>query len=994
MQTMTTAPPQTQIAGLYKVTCYDKKNDIGLSAYSNLIVRDKNNHVVVIRIGGYPEHVRAMSDAINAGCVLGIQTEDQSISVKSEKPNGYCKKLAFDGLYAESTLYLTDDQPQSLSLTGDDGETTTVTAKRNLYIFCEDGSEETLFAELDRKLAVPLIPEFQDYFLEELEKHKILNKLKVWSPHFPLFAYHLEVSDDESEIGIILETGLKTEQIQIPGTHNGNITEISTFTQYLNTFSGMIADRIKGSFSPLFDPATEDICDKLKNANSFIKEHTGYELYPAQLACSEAIKRVLEIDNVGFIVAECGTGKTKLGATALYSTQKRKSFNAVICPSHLCKKWVRELHETLPNTRAVVIQSLNDVDKAYEMFKSYPDSVYCVISKEKARDGYMRQPSVYWSAANKGYVCPTCGKVVEMDLFDDGTKYTVPADMHYFKKENSKNHKCRECGALLWSVLNPDVLVPQKTPWVKIGVFGFVYRKFAKQYLDNMDFCRKEFREEPDPKFYQRISDLVNNPNMVVCPSGACRRYPISAYIKNKIKKLDGLICDELHQYSGDSGQGQAMAELAGIAKKVIGMTATLINGYSKGMFFLLFRLKSNLMLMDNQKFEKAPDFCKQYGVMEAIYELGDDPYNAKSRSRKCKKRERFLPGVSPLVYSRFLMNNAVFLSLNDMGKELPEYEEIPVMFNMAEDVSSEYNRIEKTLKEFIESDRRLAMRIMSKYLNLLSAYPDQPYNHEPILHPITGEPLVEPANLSDIDTLNEKDKKILELVERKVAAGERVIIYTAWTRLDTQQKLLKLLSEKGYRTKILHASVSPQKREEWVEKQVKSGIDVLICNPALVETGLDLNAFTTLIFYNVAYNLYIFRQASRRSWRINQTTPRVEVYIFYYSGTMQFRAMKLMASKLAAATVIEGNISEEGLAAMSDCEDMTTLLAKELVKGIKNEVDDLADSFKKMAILKSGENSVKVDRSVKPKVIPIEKPVSKQPGYEGQMTLFDLLAS
>ena len=106
--------------------------------------------------------------------------------------------------------------------------------------------------------------------------------------------------------------------------------------------------------------------------------------------------------------------------------------------------------------------------------------------------------------------------------------------------------------------------------------------------------------------------------------------------------------------------------------------------------------------------------------------------------------------------------------------------------------------------------------------------------------------------------------------------------------------------------------------------------------------TLLDLNAFTTLVFYNIAFNLYIFRQASRRSWRINQTAPKVEVYMFYYKGTMQQRALRLMASKLSAATVIEGNISDEGLAAMSDCEDLTTQLAKELVDGIKENTETL----------------------------------------------------
>jgi hypothetical protein len=67
----------------------------------------------------------------------------------------------------------------------------------------------------------------------------------------------------------------------------------------------------------------------------------------------------------------------------------------------------------------------------------------------------------------------------------------------------------------------------------------------------------------------------------------------------------------------------------------------------------------------------------------------------------------------------------------------------------------------------------------------------------------------------------------------------------------------------------------------------------------------------------------------------------------------MQNRAIRLMASKLAVAGIIEGNLSEEGLAAMSDCADMTTALARELTQGIKDEVEDLSSVFKKMAILK-----------------------------------------
>ena len=397
-------------------------------------------------------------------------------------------------------------------------------------------------------------------------------------------------------------------------------------------------------------------------------------------------------------------------------------------------------------------------------------------------------------------------------------------------------------------------------------------------------------------------------------------------------------------------------------------MTATLINGYSSGIFHLLYRISPALMLKDGKSYDQSVDFNKEYGVIESVYEIAAPDYNANRRTAKKKIRERQLPGVSPLVYSRFLMDSAAFLSLNDMGKEMPEYEEIPVQLQMNENVANEYDSLEAKFKSIFCSQKEIAKKILSAYLGLLTVYPDQPYGHRPIVHPITGDKLVVPRDTSCIDELHEKDYSVLDVVRRKASEGGRVLIYTSWTRIDSQTKLTNLLMENGYRVAILTSAVPPNKREEWVSKQVKGGIHVLITNPSLVETGLDLNDFTTLYYYNIAYNLFTLRQSSRRSWRINQKAAKIEVYFSYYEGTMQHRAIRLMASKLAVAGIIEGNISDEGLAAMSDCADISTALARELTQGIKNEVEDLGAVFKKMAKIKPEPNHKEiVNDSIEP---------------------------
>ncbi len=943
---------------LSPIIYHDRDKSILLKCYADTIVHLKENNkrtLAAIRFGGYPEQVNGMCDAMRGGISIEAEIEQHRVVIYTEKKR-YRKKLSHDGVYAEGMLIALDDEKSDMAEDKTQGKES---IKQKKFIFCKENDRNVLFEEIDTKVSVPLIPEFKDYIIDELIKNKILIPLEVLSVEQRFDAYLLYMRNDEKDIIDIVNRGLASGAISIPNanTAENDFKNINSVSQYLNEYGTVVAERIKDSFRPLYDPAAEDICEKLKEINQNLKSHTGYELYPAQLAVAEAVKRRLDEAKVAMIIAECGSGKTKIGSAALGAYQNgQKSFNVVLSPSHVTKKWVREIYETLPCTKAAIIHNISELQAVYKDYTENNMTVYAILSKERARDGYMKRPAVLYSERKQAYICPDCGKVIEMELSDDTGKYKVRADQFFFRKETDKNHKCDECGTNLWTAYNPDDYSLRHNKWVKIGNYGYIYRDFAYEHLGR----------SKDRKVIDKIRDILNSPDMVFPALSGYRRYTLSGYIAEHIKQVDGLICDELHQYKGESGQGNAMANLVGCSKKVIGMTATLVNGYSSGVFYLLYRIAPNLMLEDNKTYNNPSAFNAEYGVTESVYEMEDSEYNNNSRCKKRKIRERQLPGVSPLVYSRFLIESAVFLSLNDMGKELPDYEEIPIELSLNAEVKEEYDKIEKELMHVIKYDRRAAKKILSKYLQLTSIYPDQPYGHEPILYPLgkDRDPIVIPKDMAKPGDVNEKDLAVMDIVERKVKNGERVLIYTNWVKLDTQDKLKKLLSEKGYRTEILRVNVPPDKREKWVDDKVTSGLDVLITNPALVETGLDLNAFTTLVYYNIGYNLFTFRQSSRRSWRINQTAPRIEVYMLYYKGVMQERALKLMASKLAVATIIEGNLSDEGLSAMSECQDLTTMLAKELTLGIQSEVEDLSEAFKKMAIIHDRTEDVQIEET------------------------------
>ena len=780
---------------LIELSYYDPSAQVRLSAYADTLVldHDQNGSIIsAIRFGGYPEMVRAMADAIYGGATIEAAQNDTTRMLQSSLKS-YQRQITHDGIYAVATLMAADTvQEDDRSGKHEKDEDTNLVdteqmelQPRRCYIFCPARDQKRLFEELDHKTAAPLIPEFQDYVLSSLRQRGDLRQLEVISLKERIDAWVLDLKPQDQNVVEVLERGLQSGDIQIPGAVPNmpdGFENVENITGYLNTFGVTVADRIRSQFMPLFDPAKEPLSDEVLAINDCIMSRVGYSLYDAQLAVAEAVKRQLARKRVALIIAECGSGKTKIGSTALgalhglWADQKRKdgrkSFGIVMCPSHVTQKWVREIGETLPDTYGMVVRTIQDLNRLYAMYEKGDKSVFAVFSKEQARDGYMRYPAVRWNRRRRAFLCPDCDGVIEMEISEDGSRYTVPADQFFFQKEHKKNHTCPHCGTPLWSAVNPD----KRIDWVKIGEYGWVYRYGAQAHL----------HRTKNERVLDQLTEIAQNPDAFYPIRGAHRRFPLSTYIKKKLRgRIDGFLCDELHEYNNNSGQGDAMAELYGASRCFVGMTATLINGYSSGIFHLLYRIVPGLMLKDGKRYKSPGDFDAEYGVVENTYEIQDAEYNSNRRTSKRRTKSKQLPGVSPLVFSRFLLEYTAFLSLSDMGKDLPDYEEIPVPLEMPEDVRTAYKEAEHELQKVLRTDRKAAQKILSTYLNLLTVYPDQPYDQAEVVHPINGMPIVTPKNCGDFSRLLPKEERVLELVRQKAANGERVLIYTSWTLSD-----------------------------------------------------------------------------------------------------------------------------------------------------------------------------------------------------------------
>ena len=216
---------------------------------------------------------------------------------------------------------------------------------------------------------------------------------------------------------------------------------------------------------------------------------------------------------------------------------------------------------------------------------------------------------------------------------------------------------------------------------------------------------------------------------------------------------------------------------------------------------------------------------------------------------------------------------------------------------------------------------------------------------------------VVTPKPIGD-DTVYPKEQALVDICKLHKRAGHQTWVYCQMTgKRNVMPRLKAILSREGLKVGIMRSDdVEPKEREEWIAKNGRE-FDVMICFPKLVSTGLDLfskvqggHNYNCIVFYETGYKLNEMRQAARRAWRIGQ--PRdCYIYYLYYQETMQHRAMSLMSRKMAAALALEGEFSEEGLAALSGEGDEQMALAKSM----SEKIDD-ADMQRSWSKVKSAE--------------------------------------
>jgi hypothetical protein len=550
--------------------------------------------------------------------------------------------------------------------------------------------------------------------------------------------------------------------------------------------------------------------------------------FPAQtLAIMGVVKRWNEARGAA-VIAECGTGKTLISLGAVHVHSDRTPFTALaMVPPQLVEKWAREAFLTLPRVRVFFIDGL----------RTPTSSVGNVgVNEVRLRHGRIIREGLRTTLTELRQRRTACTARQRWDsICGFPALFIVGRDrgkLSYFWRHA---YALAQCGRYQGSVVNPDTGCP-----IYIGDDGqrLLSVDFKKAKLSeilgrqNGDEAAKSRRE-----LYSALWQADGKKIRRFAPVDFIGRYMADFF--------DYAIADEVHELKGDTAQGNALGTLAGCAQHTVVLTGTLLGGYADEVFNILFRMHPARMEQEGFEYGEAGVrmFTETYGLLEKITVI--EPADNACSEARITKRVRRRPGASPLLFGRFLMSLGAFISLEDISEALPPYREEVVSIEMDAPLKEAYKKLEEDVKTALK-EHRGNQSVMSVVLNALLLYPDRPF-HLGNLYGWEFDPETQrrekflisaTPDLSE-DQVYAKERRLVEEVKAEPTRGRRCQIYAVYTqKRDVTRRLEQILLNEGIRVAVLTTDVPPETREGWYERQLRGGVQAVICHPKLVQTG------------------------------------------------------------------------------------------------------------------------------------------------------------
>lgn len=739
-----------------------------------------------------------------------------------------------------------------------------------------------------------------------------------------LFAVRLSGSVNESYMLERIKDGLRKRRISLPPSPvQGRFAPGMSLKQYLTENAAVLAEKLS-AVRPRHVPGEDPV-------DSCLAEMKRIP-FPAQAHMTMGLVKALEEQKVAFCCGDMGTGKTlvALGAAWVLARKKRRGFRVLIAaPPITVPKWRQEIEASVPGATVYAAGSTEDALRLVREFNSRPPRglEFVLVSTDRAKLGPEPWCAAVWKRVPgkkyRAWHCPDCGRPL-VQARVDGYGRVLERDLEW--EDLAAGNPPPE---------RPGPKTPQGLP------VGFAVRWRERPALRSCPRCgAKLFR----PALKSR-GEARNRPRWFV--SHVLRR-----------ARFDLFIQDEVHQVKAqDSGRGDAFDKLVRAARASLALTGTLVNGLSTSIKEILWRTTPGDLLAAG--FDHKTGMVRwagRYGVLVRVTKLEEEKTSdgVVTRRKRAELQPKEAPGIAPQMTAEFLLHKAGFMELGDLGLPLVEIKELPVFVTLDPEHLAAYKQFHQDLKEACaRAVEEGAKGAWSKFLPAVLNYADRPDLDMAV---DTGADVVV-ARTFPKDYCHAKERALADLVKKELAEGRGVIVYANYTdAYGVDGRIKRVLEAHGIPARLLDARVAPEKRVAWLAKAAEEGARVIVSNIRLVEVGLDLLSWPTVVFYQLSYDVNTVRQAGRRAWRIGQDRE-CRVYYLVADGTQQVAQFERVMSKRGHAMLVEGRLDKSELSRYA--RDEHSALAADLADCLASS--DLADRWRELAARDMDKNLVLV---------------------------------
>lgn len=593
--------------------------------------------------------------------------------------------------------------------------------------------------------------------------------------------------------------------------------------------------------------------------------------------------------------------------------------------------------------------------------KSIKKPTYILCGKETFKLSQTRRPAFNITInKDKQYklICPNCGNKLSYVKTIKGKKVTVDMDINDFfnknKKKlfNSNNKCCKKCNEIISDYKNYleelenyetlDINMDQpifENNFLPIDSSLWTYNyqgdnsvrnklfntlKSQKLNIDYSNFESKEKLEDSLNEFRNIKENLIKEYGLwdKKATKSSGKKISVIEFLKKKHFKFDSTIIDEAHEgNNANSLIGTAQRLLFRFSKKIILLSGTANNGYASSLHNLLMASMPRKLIEDGTF--KKERFVEKYGIMKGIIKV-DEQGRISGKQELPKSSFVEIEGINPVVFARFLAKN--FIMVNTLeSMELPMSNLIEKYIPVQPDkvIENAYNKLVSDVQEI----NRYIASIYNG--NVFENYINNPYNWKNIeVKEALGSEIieVEPTKINrNLLPYTSKDYEILKIVKQEKLEGRKCFLFTNFgeggryldydyledktkkIKITINERIAQLFKENGIKYTILQSdTTSVVNRKAWIEER-KNDYDVFICQPQLVNVGLNLVFCPTYIVYMPFYKYDIISQATRRGYRANSVMEN-RIYHLYYKSTCEEIIIDRYQRKLAEAKAIEGD--------------------------------------------------------------------------------------